>query len=114
MALKDKEKQDYDSYQSMFDQQMEPVEKKRGAGGTSGRCRDVFDWFGDGDCGRVSLPAKRECVHFAVDDLWLQRIWDVTVSVIGRDRDVVFQWQIEGRMAADLCRSDYHFRRDHR
>lgn len=36
MALKDKEKQDYDSYQSMFDQQMEPVEKKRGAGGTSG------------------------------------------------------------------------------
>ena len=36
MALKDKEKQDYESYQSMFDQQMEPVEKKRGAGGTSG------------------------------------------------------------------------------
>ena len=36
MALKDKEKQDYENYQSMFDQQMEPVEKKRGAGGTSG------------------------------------------------------------------------------
>ena len=36
MALKDKEKQDYESYQSMFDQQIEPVEKKRGAGGTSG------------------------------------------------------------------------------
>ncbi len=36
MALKDKEKQDYESYQSMFDQQMEPVEKKRGAGGTAG------------------------------------------------------------------------------
>ncbi len=36
MALKDKEKQDYDTYQSMFDEQLDQIHKKRGAGGTSG------------------------------------------------------------------------------
>ena len=37
MPLKDHEKQDYETYQSVFDQQMQSVEKKaRGAGGTSG------------------------------------------------------------------------------
>lgn len=37
MALKDYEKQNYESYQSVFDQQMQSIEKKaRGAGGTSG------------------------------------------------------------------------------
>jgi uncharacterized protein len=34
MPFKEREKQDYDSYQSMFDEQLQP--KKRGAGGTSG------------------------------------------------------------------------------
>lgn len=36
MPFKEREKQDYDSYQSMFDEQMEQIHKKRGAGGTSG------------------------------------------------------------------------------
>jgi uncharacterized protein len=37
MPLKDYEKQDYESYQSVFDQHMQSIEKKsRGAGGTSG------------------------------------------------------------------------------
>jgi uncharacterized protein len=34
MPLKDREKQDYESYQSMFDEQLQS--SKRGAGGTSG------------------------------------------------------------------------------
>ncbi len=34
MPFKEREKQDYDSYQSMFDEQLQP--RKRGAGGTSG------------------------------------------------------------------------------
>ena len=36
MALKDKEKQDYDSYESMLNQPLEPINRTRGAGGTSG------------------------------------------------------------------------------
>ena len=36
MALQDKEKQDYDSYQSVLNQPLEPINQRRGAGGTSG------------------------------------------------------------------------------
>jgi predicted membrane channel-forming protein YqfA (hemolysin III family) len=36
MPFKEREKQDYDSYQSMFDEQLQQVHKQRGAGGTSG------------------------------------------------------------------------------
>jgi predicted membrane channel-forming protein YqfA (hemolysin III family) len=36
MPFKEREKQDYDSYQSMFDEQLQEIHKKRGAGGTSG------------------------------------------------------------------------------
>jgi predicted membrane channel-forming protein YqfA (hemolysin III family) len=36
MPFKEREKQDYESYQSMFDEQLQQVHKKRGAGGTSG------------------------------------------------------------------------------
>ena len=36
MALQDKEKQDYDGYESMLNQPLEPVNRTRGAGGTSG------------------------------------------------------------------------------
>lgn len=37
MPLKDYEKQDYETYKSVFDEQMQSIEKKaRGAGGTSG------------------------------------------------------------------------------
>ena len=36
MALQDKEKQDYDGYESMLNQPLESVNRTRGAGGTSG------------------------------------------------------------------------------